>query len=113
MAASNILSQRSHADHMPTLRQTLPRGSATFVGFLVAGLAPLIAYLIPWPDAERFALSVTLASVTLFAVGAGRAWVTPRHWFAAGLEMLLIGIGAGMIAYGVGALGAWLTGGVM
>lgn len=49
--------------------------------------------------------------MTLFAVGASRAFFTDRGWLQAGLEMLLIGSGAGFVAYGVGSLGAWLTGG--
>jgi VIT1/CCC1 family predicted Fe2+/Mn2+ transporter len=44
--------------------------------------------------------------VTLFMVGASRADFTGRGWFVSGLEMLLVGILAAGVAYGVGALGA-------
>jgi VIT1/CCC1 family predicted Fe2+/Mn2+ transporter len=54
----------------------------------------------------QFAAATALALTTLFAVGAGRAFFTERGWFVSGMEMLLIGVLAGAVAYGVGALGA-------
>jgi VIT1/CCC1 family predicted Fe2+/Mn2+ transporter len=111
MAASNVLSQRSRAVDPPTLRAAARNGAATFVGFVGAGLVPLLAYLAPLARGERFPAAAGLALATLFAVGAGRAYFTPRHWLRAGAEMLLIGAAAGGVAYAVGVLGArWLDG---
>jgi VIT1/CCC1 family predicted Fe2+/Mn2+ transporter len=113
MGASNVLSERSRKENTPTLLQALPKGLMTFLGFLLAGLVPLLAYLIPGYDGDRFVLAVGFAAVTLFVVGASRSFVTGNSWLTSGLEMLLIGLGAGAIAYGVGQFGAYLTGGLL
>ncbi|MGM0586299.1 MAG: VIT1/CCC1 transporter family protein [Pseudomonadota bacterium] len=112
MGASSVLSQRSRIEGAPTLRQAFPKGAATFAGFLVAGIVPLLAYLLPGMGEQRFALASAMAAATLFGVGASRALVTERRWLEAGAEMLGIGAAAGVIAYGVGILGARLTDGM-
>ena len=85
-------------------------GIPTFLGFVLAGLVPLLAYLLPWFDGARFAAATALALATLFAVGASRALFTGCGRLASGLEMLLVGALATAVAYGVGALGASLIG---
>lgn len=114
MGASNVLARRSQArnDALPTLTSAAGHGLATFLGFVTAGLVPLLAYLLPWFEGARFAAATALALLTLFAVGAGRAFFTERGWFMSGLEMLLIGALAGTVAYGAGALGAALVRGM-
>jgi len=111
MGASNVISLRSRDANRPTLAEALPFGAATFAGFLVAGLIPLAAYLVPVYADHRFTYAVLLAGGTLFAVGASRSLLIDRRWYAAGLEMLAIGALAGAIAYGVGVLGAYLMNG--
>lgn len=111
MAASNVLSLRSRQENRPTLMEALPFGFATFVGFMVAGLVPLLGYLLPIFSGDRFVYSVVLAGATLFVVGAGRSLFIDRSWYAAGLEMLGIGAFAGASAYWVGVLGAYLVAG--
>ena len=112
MGASNFLSRRSYADAAERAdgREAVRHGSATFVGFLAAGLVPLIAYLLPVPDAARFPTAVVLTLATLFTVGALRAIVTRLGWGRSGAEMLLVGASAAAVAYAVGALAAALTG---
>jgi vacuolar iron transporter family protein len=83
---------------------------ATFLGFILAGLVPLLAYLLPWFGEDRFTVAAALALATLFAVGASRAVFTARGWIVSGLEMLLVGALAAGVAYGVGVLGATLIG---
>ncbi|WP_055664089.1 VIT1/CCC1 transporter family protein [Jannaschia seosinensis] len=111
MAASNISSERSKSGDRPTLRQASHHGGATFLGFIVAGCVPLFAYLIPEPAIPPFALAAGLAAAMLFVVGAARAFFTDRRALPAGVEMLLIGTGAGGVAYAMGRLGAYITGG--
>jgi VIT1/CCC1 family predicted Fe2+/Mn2+ transporter len=112
MGASNVLSRRSDVQNgaIPTLAAAAGHGAATFLGFILAGLVPLLAYLLPWFERERFVAATALALATLFAVGASRAFFTGRGWLASGLEMLLVGALATAVAYGVGALGAALIG---
>jgi VIT1/CCC1 family predicted Fe2+/Mn2+ transporter len=51
-----------------------------------------------------FQWSLLFTLVTLFAVGAARTTVTVDRWWAAGLEMLLLGLAVALVAYGAGAL---------
>jgi len=111
MAASNVSSERSRSTDRPGLRDASRHGLATFTGFIVAGCVPLLAYILPPLGVPRFELAAGLAAVTLFVVGASRAFFSDRGIVPAGLEMLIIGGGAGSVAYVVGRFGAHLTGG--
>jgi VIT1/CCC1 family predicted Fe2+/Mn2+ transporter len=107
MGASNVLSRRSDTQQsLPALSIAAKHGLATFIGFVVAGLVPLLGYLLPVLQGMQFEAALVLALTTLFLVGAGRALFTYRHWLFSGLEMLLLGSLAAAIAYGVGAAGA-------
>lgn len=109
MGASAILSERSKPVPLD-FRAAGQKGGATSLGFIAAGSIPLIAYLLPRLDDARFALATVLAAMTLFLVGAARAFVTKRSFLRAGIEMLLIGSAAALFAYAIGMLGARLTG---
>jgi VIT1/CCC1 family predicted Fe2+/Mn2+ transporter len=112
MAASNILGRRSETQNpLPTLKSTWPHGLATFIGFVAAGLIPLLAYLWPLFQDAKFAAATILALITLFTVGAGRAFFTGRSGLASGIEMLLIGAAAAGAAYLIGALVASMIAG--
>ena len=108
MGASNYLARRSYADadDRATGREATRHGVATVLGFVTAGLVPLLAYLVPLPDDARFPVAVALTLSTLFAVGASRAFVTQLGWVRSGLEMLLVGALAAAVAYSIGALAA-------
>ena len=110
MGASNLLARRSQTDGapLPALWTTARHGVATFVGFVLAGFVPLLAYLVPSGGGDRFFLSVGLSLVTLFGVGASRALLTHRRALVAGLEMLLVGSVAAALAYVVGAVASML-----
>lgn len=113
MGASDVLSERSKPRmDRPPLSKAARNGFATFLGFVSAGVIPLLAYLVPGYGGSRFQLAVVLAALTLFVVGAARAAFMDRKWYRAGVEMLVIGSAAGAVAYGVGVLGARLTGGL-
>jgi VIT1/CCC1 family predicted Fe2+/Mn2+ transporter len=109
MGASNVLSRRS-AQELPSLKEAAKHGATTFVGFVAAGVVPLLAYLLPSFGNHSFATAASLGLLTLFAVGASRSVFTRRWWLVAGLEMLVIGALAAAAAYGIGALGAMLIG---
>ena len=110
MGASNYLARRSNRDHELADRADAVRhGVATVVGFFVAGIVPLVAYLVPLAQDVRFPAAIALAAGALFAVGAARTVVTRRGLVRSGAEMLLVGSLAGAVAFGVGALAASLT----
>ena len=108
MGASNVLSRRSDTGPglLPPLSVASRHGLATFLGFVIAGVVPLLAYCFPLPKEMQFETAGLLALVTLFAVGATRAAFTKRHWLPSGMEMLVLGSLAATIAYGIGTLGA-------
>jgi VIT1/CCC1 family predicted Fe2+/Mn2+ transporter len=114
MGASNFLSIRS--DEAVREEQGLaPRephaarhGAATFLAFLVVGVVPLLAYLLPGVP-RTFVTAATGTLATLFLVGAARSLVTVKRWWAAGAEMLVVGAAAAAVAYGIGGFVAGLT----
>jgi vacuolar iron transporter family protein len=83
-------------------------GIATFIAFVIAGSLPLIIYLIGLftpiaPDAA-FPISVVLSALALFGLGAAKVFVTRRNPIRSGLEMLVVGGLAALVAYVIGVL---------
>jgi VIT1/CCC1 family predicted Fe2+/Mn2+ transporter len=111
MGASNFLARRSYANaaERATGGEAARHGAATVVGFVIAGMVPLVAYLVPLPDDMRFPVALALTLSTLFAVGASRAIVTHLGWVRSGLEMLFVGALAAAVAYSIGAVASTLT----
>ncbi|MDH3207133.1 MAG: VIT1/CCC1 transporter family protein [Gemmatimonadota bacterium] len=109
MGSSNFLSIRSdealrRSSGLGVLEPFPGRHSlATFGAFVVAGVIPLLSYVII-QSGEQFQVAVILTLVTLFSVGAARCLVTRAKWWRSGLEMLLVGSIAAAVAYGVGML---------
>ncbi len=81
----------------------LMHGGVTFTAFLIAGIVPLLAYLVPGV-ANVFWVAVVMCMISLFVVGALRSLVTAVSWFRGGMEMLLVGVGAASVAFFVGKL---------
>ncbi|WP_171209483.1 MULTISPECIES: VIT1/CCC1 transporter family protein [unclassified Ruegeria] len=75
---------------------------ATFLAFLVAGMIPLLPFVMSWPDA--FTLSVWMTMAVFFAIGALKSRWSLAPWWRSGGETLLIGGAAAAIAYLVGSL---------
>ncbi len=113
MATSNYLAERTPAgDETQTARRHAARHAlVTFLGFVIPGIVPLMAYLLPITGDYRFVLAAVMTLVMLFVIGVGRGLATGLPALRAGLEMLLVGALAAGVAYGVGALGALLVSG--
>ena len=110
MGASNFLARRSHAAEDLADRLVAARhGVATLLGFVAAGVIPLVAYLLPFDSDARFPLAIGLAAAALFGVGAARTFVTKRGLLRSGLEMLVVGSLAAAVAFAIGALAASFT----
>jgi VIT1/CCC1 family predicted Fe2+/Mn2+ transporter len=111
MGTSNVLSIRSAVSGIrPSLRSASRNGLATFSAFVLAGLVPLSAYLLPFDESDRFFASCVLAAVALFVIGACRSLFAGRSWLTAGLEMLTLGAVASVVAYAIGAAAAAIVG---
>lgn len=113
MGASDYLSSRSapKEEDRPSPGEAARGGWMTYLGFVTAGFVPLLAYLVPWFGGFMFEAALGITCVTLFVIGSARAYFTDRRWYRAGIEMLVVGGLAAGAAYGIGALGAYLTGG--
>jgi VIT1/CCC1 family predicted Fe2+/Mn2+ transporter len=115
MAVGNYLSIRSHESVLET--QELPEeeafpfrhACATFLAFVFAGALPLLPYAIPILAIDRFASSIALTFLALFAVGASRGLIADVQWWKAGLEMLGLGAIVAALAYGSGAVVAGMV----
>lgn len=83
-------------------------GIVTFVSFILAGVLPLLPYLLkvigfPVVLDHQFVLSIVSTASALFFVGSLRTLLTKGSWIKNGLEMLLIGAIAASVAYFLGA----------
>jgi VIT1/CCC1 family predicted Fe2+/Mn2+ transporter len=112
MGASNYLARRSDVENEDRGERidAARHGAVTIGGFVVAGLVPLVAYLVPLDDSVRWPAAIVLTGATLFLVGALRAFVTRAGFLRSGAEMLLVGSLAAVVAYWIGAFAASLTG---
>lgn len=75
---------------------------ATFAAFLLAGLVPLLPFVLGLEQA--FAASVWLTMFVFFVIGALKSLWSMAPWWRSAGETLLIGGTAAAIAYGVGTL---------
>jgi VIT1/CCC1 family predicted Fe2+/Mn2+ transporter len=85
-------------------------GLATFLAFVAAGAVPLLPYVFSGTGLHRFPASTGLSLMVLFVIGAARSRVGTGSWWANGLEMLLLGVAVGGVAYFAGAVVSGLVG---
>jgi VIT1/CCC1 family predicted Fe2+/Mn2+ transporter len=86
-------------DDANALRGALVMG----VSFGVGGLIPILPYLF-LGVATAVYVSVVLAALTLFGMGALKSRWTRRNWFISGLEIFALGAIAGIAGYFFGTL---------
>lgn len=86
--------------------QPLKNALVTFFSFVVFGFVPLLTYVlvifIGELAVDSFVLSSIFTGTTLFALGVAKSFITHAKWLKSGLEMLIIGGLAALVAYGVG-----------
>lgn len=78
----------------------------TFIAFVVAGLVPLLPYVFVLGSdvSNLFVWASVFTAAALFLIGSLRTSYSDKSWYAGGLEMLLAGGAAAVIAYIIGAL---------
>jgi VIT1/CCC1 family predicted Fe2+/Mn2+ transporter len=79
----------------------------TFAGFFLAGLLPLAPLMLPlaMSASARFSISAWTTGATFLMIGVLKGHVLDRPRWRSGLETLLVGGGAAVLAY---MIGAWL-----
>jgi len=89
-------------------RNPLRNALATLIAFVVAGVVPMLVYLVglitPVSAQVAFPVSIGLSALALFGLGAAKVLITERAAWKGGLEMLVVGGLAASVAYLVGAL---------
>jgi VIT1/CCC1 family predicted Fe2+/Mn2+ transporter len=85
------------------LGSPLGAGVSSFVSFGLGATLPLLPFIFG-AGAHAFLLAVALAAVGLVAVGVASSWVTGQARLRGGLRLLVIGGGAGLVAYLIGKL---------
>ncbi|HEY4497014.1 MAG TPA: VIT1/CCC1 transporter family protein [Candidatus Paceibacterota bacterium] len=86
----------------PEKGSAFKNGLVTFISFLMAGSIILIPYIFLNGD-YAFQISILVGIITLFSVGALRKFFSDRSWFVSGLEMLIVGGSAAILAYLIGS----------
>ncbi|MDR9433309.1 MAG: VIT1/CCC1 transporter family protein [Spiribacter sp.] len=77
----------------------------TFAAFVLVGSVPLLPFMLPALGLDvAFILSSTLTAVTFFGIGFMKGIIVGERRFQSGLETLLMGGGAAIIAYLVGGV---------
>ncbi|NHJ01741.1 MAG: hypothetical protein EAX86_06330 [Candidatus Heimdallarchaeota archaeon] len=84
----------------------MKNGLITFISFAIFGFIPLAAYIstlfLPGMSSFSFGIASFLTGITLFILGALKVRVTGKIWYKSGLEMLIVGGSAAIIAFLVG-----------
>lgn len=76
---------------------------SSFISFALGAFIPLLPFLFDTATANIY-ISMGVTAIALFAIGAALSLFTNRNPFLLGLRMLLIGVIAGAITYGIGML---------
>jgi VIT1/CCC1 family predicted Fe2+/Mn2+ transporter len=74
---------------------------SSFVSFAIGALLPVLPYLF---GATTMGPALVLTLVGLFLCGAFVTRLTPRSWWYGGLRQVLVGVVAGAVTFGFGAL---------
>ena len=74
-----------------------------FFSFLIGSLFPVMPFVF-LSNSHAAVLAMILTIVALLSVGLAKAHYTHRNWCKSGLEIVIVGIGAGIIGYVVGLL---------
>lgn len=79
----------------------------TFAAFVLIGVLPLLAFVVDafgTASSRPFVVSSVLTGLAFFAVGAVKSRFVSDRWYRSGLETLLVGGTAALLAYGIGVL---------
>jgi VIT1/CCC1 family predicted Fe2+/Mn2+ transporter len=83
---------------LPTIARSPAKAAAvTFLAFVACGLVPILPFALGLPKA--ILISAAMTALVFFAIGSVRSLWSPKNWWLAGMETLLIGISAAGVAY--------------
>lgn len=86
----------------------LKNAIATFLSFSLFGVVPLLTYVfslgLPILVQNSFLIASILTGITLFILGAVKSKINHSNWLKSGIEMLIVGGLAAIVAYIVGVV---------
>ncbi|MGH8296766.1 MAG: VIT1/CCC1 transporter family protein, partial [Steroidobacteraceae bacterium] len=107
--ALDVLSREELGLNPDDLGSPWRAATASFLSFAAGATVPLVPFLAQIGGGRALAATAALTAIALFAVGLAISLFTGRHALRGALRMVLIGGGAGAVAFGVGhALGLLL-----
>ncbi len=74
-----------------------------FFSFIIGSLFPLLPFVF-LANGRAATLAITLTVLALFMVGWAKTVYTKLNWLKSGMEIVVVGLGAGFIGYLVGSL---------
>ena len=81
-------------------------GAATFIAFVVVGFIPLLSFIVNWlfpgTFSNPFLISSVLTCIGFFLIGAIKTKFVGKKWYFNGIETLLIGGAAALLAFVIG-----------
>lgn len=105
--ALDVLSREELGLNPDDLGSPLGAAAASFLSFAVGATVPLVPFLIAMTGHRALIATAVITVIALFAVGLALSLFTGRQALRGALRMVLIGGGAGVVAFWVGrALGA-------
>jgi vacuolar iron transporter family protein len=72
-----------------------------FLSFIAGSLFPVLPFIFS-TGLNAVVIATTLTIIILFVVGVAKTVYTKRNWFKSGLEIVLVGVAAGVIGYLIG-----------
>lgn len=72
-----------------------------FFSFLIGSLFPVLPFII-FSEMSAVIIAVLGTVTALFLVGWAKTVFTKRNWFKSGIEIVLVGVGAGILGYVIG-----------
>lgn len=97
---SEIDFEKSEGDKHLAGSSPIKQGVITFLSFFLAGIFPLIPYIVKMPS--PFYFSALIVIVSMFAIGSLRGVFTKKSKLKSGIETMIIGGAAAIVAYGAG-----------
>jgi len=101
----NYMVQKKVGISKDKLEVPLKNSVTMFLSFLVGSLFPIAPFIF-FPGMAAATVATVFTVLVLFVVGLAKTKYTKRNWFKSGMEIVLVGVGAGVIGYIVG----WLVG---
>lgn len=105
MGASEFLSEETEEDVEKVKRPASPKvsGLLVFVSYILAGLIPLLPYLV-LPHLQAIPVSIVAALIGMIILGIAKGKISNKSKFRSAIEVLIIGGIAAAIGIAVGLI---------